>query len=205
MQDHGGSILGTPQRGRRLEWTSNSCHTVYHCVGEDDKRRHPTLRRRCRRPGGGRMWQGRPISRPFAKRMPLSTLRLLTVGSSHTAVSQAVDDRPPGPLAVTSLESSADRRTGSGRCARCGRDLSGTSGFALGGAVRCLRCALCYWPMLRRSAATALVVGTVLVAINQGAMLAAGALGSRLLWQIPLTYAVPFCVATWGALSNSKS
>ena len=59
--------------------------------------------------------------------------------------------------------------------------------------------------MLRRSAATALVVGTVLVAINQGAMLAAGALGSRLLWQIPLTYAVPFCVATWGALSNSKS
>jgi hypothetical protein len=155
--------------------------------------------RRCR------MWQGRPISRPFAKRMPLSTLRLLTGGSSRTAVSQAADDRPADSVAVTSLESPADRRTGSGTCARCGRDLNGTSSFALGGAVRCLRCALCYWPMLRRSAATALVVGTVLVAINQGAMLAAGTFGPRLLWQIPLTYAVPFCVATWGALSNSKS
>jgi hypothetical protein len=58
--------------------------------------------------------------------------------------------------------------------------------------------------MLRRSATTALVVGTILVAINQGAVLAEGSLASRLLWQIPLTYAVPFCVATWGALSNSK-
>ena len=58
--------------------------------------------------------------------------------------------------------------------------------------------------MLRRSAATGLVVGTVLVAINQGGTLAAGHLGASLLWQIPLTYAVPFCVATWGALSNSR-
>ena len=58
--------------------------------------------------------------------------------------------------------------------------------------------------MLRRSAATALAVGTILVAINQGAVLVEGAFGPRLLWQIPLTYAVPFCVATWGALSNSR-
>ncbi len=58
--------------------------------------------------------------------------------------------------------------------------------------------------MLRRSAATALVVGTILVAINQGPVLMEGTFGSKLLWQIPLTYAVPFCVATWGALSNTK-
>jgi hypothetical protein len=58
--------------------------------------------------------------------------------------------------------------------------------------------------MLRRSGATALVVGTILVAINQGAALASGPWHPRLLWQIPLTYTVPFCVAAWGALSNSK-
>jgi hypothetical protein len=58
--------------------------------------------------------------------------------------------------------------------------------------------------MLRRSAMTALVVGTILVAINQGATLAAGDVRSALLWQVPLTYLVPFFVASWGALSNSK-
>lgn len=58
--------------------------------------------------------------------------------------------------------------------------------------------------MLRRSALTALAVGTILVAINQGAALAAGDVRSSLLWQVPLTYAVPFLVASWGALSTSK-
>jgi len=58
--------------------------------------------------------------------------------------------------------------------------------------------------MLRRSALTALVVGTALVAINQGAVLLAGQFPPSLTWQIPLTYAVPFCVASWGALSNSR-
>jgi len=59
--------------------------------------------------------------------------------------------------------------------------------------------------MLRRSALTALVVGTVLLAINQGTVLLAGQLPASLIWQIPLTYLVPFCVASWGALSNSRS
>ena len=58
--------------------------------------------------------------------------------------------------------------------------------------------------MLRRSAIAALVVGTLLTAINQGPELAAGVLAPALLWKIPLTYIVPFCVATWGALSNSR-
>jgi hypothetical protein len=51
---------------------------------------------------------------------------------------------------------------------------------------------------------TALVVGTILVLINQGGVLLSGALTAPLLWQIPLTYLVPFCVATWGALSNTR-
>jgi hypothetical protein len=58
--------------------------------------------------------------------------------------------------------------------------------------------------MLRRSALTALVVGTILVAINQGTVLAVGEFPPSLLWKIPLTYAVPFIVASWGALSNSR-
>jgi len=58
--------------------------------------------------------------------------------------------------------------------------------------------------MLRRSLLTAVVVGTVLVGINQGAELAGGDLPAALAWKVPLTYAVPFCVATWGGLINSR-
>ncbi len=89
-------------------------------------------------------------------------------------------------------------------CARCGRSLEGRSAYLLDGAQRCLRCTLRHWPLLRRSAQTALVVGTILVAINQGMVLLHGLRPSALLWEVPLTYAVPFCVATWGALSNNR-
>jgi hypothetical protein len=58
--------------------------------------------------------------------------------------------------------------------------------------------------MLRRSALTSLVVGTLLIAINQGPLLLAGTPPASLAWQLPLTYAVPFSVATWGALSNAR-
>jgi hypothetical protein len=76
--------------------------------------------------------------------------------------------------------------------------------FRLAGETRCLRCALTYRPMLRRSFLTAIVVGTVLTAINQGTTLLDGNLPASLAWKVPLTYAVPFCVATWGALVNSR-
>jgi hypothetical protein len=91
-----------------------------------------------------------------------------------------------------------------GACARCARALAGRLAFELEGTARCLRCTLRYRPLLRRSTLTALVVGTVLVAINQGNVLAAGHLPVALAWKVPLTYAVPFCVATWGALINSR-
>jgi hypothetical protein len=58
--------------------------------------------------------------------------------------------------------------------------------------------------LLRRSVLTALVVGSVLVVINQGNVLLAGNFPGSLAWKIPLTYCVPFCVATWGALINSR-
>ena len=49
----------------------------------------------------------------------------------------------------------------------------------------------------RRSFWVAVVVGTVLNAINQGDMLLEGAAVNW--FKVALTYAVPFCVATYGA------
>jgi len=58
--------------------------------------------------------------------------------------------------------------------------------------------------MLRRSLAVAVVVGTLLLIINQGDVLLSAAWPRALVWKIPLTYLVPFLVATWGALVNSR-
>ncbi len=50
---------------------------------------------------------------------------------------------------------------------------------------------------------TALVVGCVLVAINQGDLILAGA---SLPWvKIGLTFLVPYCVATWGAVTGTRA
>ncbi len=53
--------------------------------------------------------------------------------------------------------------------------------------------------VVRRSLTVALVVGTALVAINQGDRLVAGQ-GLDLMKAV-LTYLVPYCVATYGAVS----
>lgn len=51
----------------------------------------------------------------------------------------------------------------------------------------------------RRSLTVALVVGSVLNAINQGPELLAGQ--PPVVWKLALTYAVPFCVASYGSYS----
>lgn len=56
---------------------------------------------------------------------------------------------------------------------------------------------------LRRSLAVALIVGTLLNAINQGDRLLAG--GEVSLVKLALTYVVPFCVATYGAYSMARN
>lgn len=70
--------------------------------------------------------------------------------------------------------------------------------------LRCRRCVLTYGPLLRRSLGIAIVVGSILVAINHGDALLAGRWHPALAWKVPLTYLVPFVVATWGALLNSR-
>ncbi|MDE2843772.1 MAG: nitrate/nitrite transporter NrtS [Chloroflexota bacterium] len=105
-------------------------------------------------------------------------------------------------------------------CGRCGKGLQGALSFAFrpprrtpdhqGGtgeasaATKCLACSLLHRPMLKRSAMAALVVGSILTALNQGDLLISGQVNSSLYWKIPLTYCVPFLVATYGALSNSR-
>jgi len=59
--------------------------------------------------------------------------------------------------------------------------------------------------MLARSGRIALIVGTLLTAINHGDLIAGGHWMAAMFWKIPLTYAMPFVVATWGALSNSRT
>jgi len=49
------------------------------------------------------------------------------------------------------------------------------------------------------------LVGTILVAINQGDMILTGQLDASAAWKIPLTYLVPYCVATYGSVSAIRT
>ncbi len=93
-------------------------------------------------------------------------------------------------------------------CQRCHRPLGHRMNFVVkssaGDMLTCLRCALRHIPMLRRSAAIALVVGFVQVAVNQGDLIIAGDASSALMWKVPLTWLIPFAVATFGALTNAR-
>jgi hypothetical protein len=94
-------------------------------------------------------------------------------------------------------------------CAGCGHLLGGRTAFELhtdqGSVLKCLACAVRHAPMLARSARIALIVGTLLTAINHGDVIVGGHWMAAMIWKIPLTYATPFAVATWGALSNSRA
>ena len=54
---------------------------------------------------------------------------------------------------------------------------------------------------VRRSLRVAMVVGSILVAINYGDRIIAGTLGPLEFAKIGLTYCVPYCVATYAAVS----
>ena len=100
-------------------------------------------------------------------------------------------------------------------CDLCGRHSGKGRSFAFkkpvpegapdeGSIIKCTRCAIRHRPMLRPSLMVAIVVGTILTVLNQGDILFAGSWNSALYWKVPLTYCVPFCVATYGALTNSR-
>ena len=104
-------------------------------------------------------------------------------------------------------------------CQRCHKELNGSLSFsfrpmaakplvedAAGPAptIKCLSCSLLHLPMLKRSAVASLVVGTILTLLNQGDLLLSLQWSGALYWKIPLTYCVPFLVATYGALTNNR-
>ena len=70
--------------------------------------------------------------------------------------------------------------------------------------VKCLSCAVRHMPLIRRSLIVAFVVGTVLSLLNHGDTFFSGAWPNALYWKIPVTYCVPFLVATIGALTNVR-
>ncbi len=68
---------------------------------------------------------------------------------------------------------------------------------------KCLRCACFDRTLATRSGRVALVVGSVLIAVNQGDQLLSGSFPfATAWWKLPLTYLVPFLVASYGAISN---
>ena len=93
-------------------------------------------------------------------------------------------------------------------CDRCHRMLAGRISFDLrtstGETLKCFGCALLHIPLIKRSLIASLVVGSVLVVLNQGDVMLSAQWSQALLWKIPLTYAVPYLVSTWGALSNAR-
>ena len=74
----------------------------------------------------------------------------------------------------------------------------------MAGRALCLHCMLMQRTLIRRSILTALVVGTILTGINQGTVLFSDHVPAALAWKVPLTYCVPFCVATFSALLNTR-
>ena len=98
-------------------------------------------------------------------------------------------------------------------CQNCGRATSAGRTFVfrppgadptVAGTIKCGLCGPRHRPMLRRSAIVAVVVGTILTLLNQGDGLLAGNWNNALYWKIPLTYCVPFLVATYGALTAAR-
>ena len=114
------------------------------------------------------------------------------------------------------LEDRAQVSAKDSSCDNCGRILGQSLSFAfksraVPGApnqaaefIKCIFCALRHRPMVKRSCVAAVAVGTVLTLLNQGDILIAGNWNDALYWKIPLTYCVPFLVATYGALTSSR-
>lgn len=59
--------------------------------------------------------------------------------------------------------------------------------------------------VVRRSVRIALIVGTLLVAINQGNHFLSGELPADTAWKVPLTFLVPYIVSTYAAVGALRA
>ena len=57
--------------------------------------------------------------------------------------------------------------------------------------------------VIMRGVKVGAIVGTVLVAINQGDQVLSGEFSSATFWKIPLTYLVPFCVSIYVGVNST--
>ena len=96
-------------------------------------------------------------------------------------------------------------------CFKCKRPLPLGEGHVLKSSaattatlIKCRICTLIHIPMLKKSFITATIVGVILTGLNQGDVILYGPVSTNLLWKIPLTFLVPFCVATFSALANTR-
>ena len=55
----------------------------------------------------------------------------------------------------------------------------------------------------KKAVLTALVVGTILTGINHGDTILSGLAPPT--WKVVLTYCVPYCVTTWGAITGKQA
>ena len=70
--------------------------------------------------------------------------------------------------------------------------------------LRCRWHGLVYGPVCRRAFRVALVVGTIVMAINQSDVMLSGQLTSLVMAKIGLTYLVPFSVSLYSALAANR-
>ena len=120
--------------------------------------------------------------------------------------------RPLGRAALQQTDQDAFIDETAPACYRCGRATRAGRTFAFRpprateseATIKCGRCGPRHVPMLKRSAYVAVVVGTILTLLNQGDGLFSGQWNNSLYWKIPLTYCVPFLVATYGALTAAR-
>lgn len=93
--------------------------------------------------------------------------------------------------------------TAGAACVVCGRPVP--PGYCpRNGETHCFRHTLLRRRLLKRSLVTALIVGTVLTTINQGDRILGGDITAGVALKIGLTYCVPFCVSTSGALGAMR-
>lgn len=59
--------------------------------------------------------------------------------------------------------------------------------------------------VVRRALVVAAVVGTILITINHADALLQGQVNVKRMWQMGLTYLVPYCVSTYSSVSALRS
>ena len=89
------------------------------------------------------------------------------------------------------------------RCGVCGRRLR--PGYRLrGGLLRCTWHTILHRAVVKRALITALIVGTIITVINQGNVLLSHGFSREIVLKMCLSYCVPFCVSTSGALGMAR-